>query len=57
MAHTKATASKSTGGKAPHKHLGAKAARKTPVKRTQKKRRFKPGNKWIAKMTVKLFSY
>ena len=57
MACTKATASKSTGGKAPHKYLSAKAARKTPVKRTQKKRRFKPGSKWIAKTTVKLFSY
>ena len=57
MVCIKATASKSTGGKALYKHLNAKAARKTPVKRIQKKRRFKPGNKWIAKMTVKLFSY
>ena len=57
MAHIKVTVSKSTGGKAPYKYLGTKAARKTPVKRTQKKRRFKPGSKWIAKMTVKLFLY
>ena len=57
MARTKATASKSTGGKAPRKRLGAKAARKTPVKRTYKKRRFKPGSKLIANMTVKLLSY
>ena len=56
MAHIKVTVSKSTGGKAPYKYLGTKAARKTPVKRTQK-RRFKPGSKWITKMTVKLFSY
>ena len=34
IACIKATVSKSTGGKALCKHLGAKAARKTPVKRT-----------------------
>ena len=45
MAHIKATASKLTGGKALHKCLDVKAARKTLVKRTQKKRRFKPGSK------------
>ena len=57
MACTKATASKLTGGKALYKYLDVKIVRKTPVKRTQKKRRFKPGSKWIAKMTVKLFLY
>ena len=57
MVYIKATASKSTRGKALYKYLGVKAVRKTPVKKTQKKRRFKPGNKWIAKMTVQLFSY
>ena len=57
MVYIKATASKSTRGKALYKYLGVKAVRKTPVKKTQKKRRFKPGSKWIAKMTVKLFSY
>ena len=56
MARTKAIARKSTGGKAPRKCLGAKAARRNPVKRNHK-RRFKPGSKWIAKMTVKLLSY
>ena len=57
MACTKATVSKLTRGKASYKYLGAKTARKTPVKRTYKKRRFKPGSKWIAKITVKLLSY
>ena len=57
MACTKATVSKLTRGKASYKYLGAKTARKTPVKRTYKKRRFKPSSKWIAKITVKLLSY
>ena len=52
MARTKQTARKSTGGKAPHKALASKAARKCANKRmggaastggVQKKRKFRPG--------------
>jgi len=46
MAHTKQTARKSTGGKAPRKQLATKAARKTAATATggvKKPHRFRPG--------------
>jgi len=44
MARTKQTARKSTGGKAPHKSLATKAARKVPLVK-DKKKKFRPGTK------------
>jgi histone H3 len=45
MARTKQTARKSTGGKAPRKHLATKAARKTQPERggVKKPHRYRPG--------------
>ena len=45
MARTKQTARKSTGGKAPRKHLATKAARKSnsSVNKPKKPHRFRPG--------------
>ena len=46
MARTKQTARKSTGGKAPRKHLATKAARKTQASSfgsVKKPRRYRPG--------------
>ncbi|KAA8492817.1 histone H3 [Porphyridium purpureum] len=47
MARTKQTARKSTGGKAPRKHLAAKAARKSSVQQSsggvKKPHRYRPG--------------
>ena len=43
MARTKQTARKSTGGKAPRKHLTTKAPRKSTAASVPKHRRYKPG--------------
>lgn len=44
MARTKQTARKSTGGKAPRKHLATKAARKTdPLGGVKRPHRYRPG--------------
>ena len=43
MARTKQTARKSTGGKAPRKHVASKAARKSAVGGVKKPHRFRPG--------------
>jgi len=45
MARTKQTARKSTGGKAPRKHVASKAARKSAVASggVKKPHRFRPG--------------
>jgi histone H3 len=50
MARTKQTARKSTGGKAPHKQLATKAARKSaPATGGVKKLRFRPGALAVSK--------
>lgn len=43
MARTKQTARKSTGGKAPHKQLATKAARKSAPGGVKKPHRYRPG--------------